>query len=219
MEKDDIRQGEARRSADTNSLKSDHDWHSPEYVEDWIASRIHLDEERRPRIREMLSYSSLRPDEAIHVLDIGGGYGVVTEEVLRAFPLAQVTLQDYSQPMLNSAQERLRRFGTQVSYVLSDLRDPSWVHQVDGPFDLAVSAQVFHNLFDQTLIGACYHAIACVLKPGAAFLNYDLVDIVGGITAQEALLRAAGFRLVECVWHESRAAHQEACLVARSAAV
>jgi ubiquinone/menaquinone biosynthesis C-methylase UbiE len=203
MEKDAIQPDEAPQTTAINNPKSDHKWHSQEYVEEWIASRIQLDEERRPRIREMLSYSSLLPDEAVHVLDIGGGYGVVTEEVLQAFPLAKVTLQDYSQPMLNRAQERLRRFGAQVNYVLSDLRDPSWVHQVDGPFDLAVSAQVIHNLVDHTSIGACYRAIACVLKPGTAFLNYDLVDNVGGVTAQETLLRAAGFHRVECLWYES----------------
>ena len=111
MEKDAIQPDEAPQTTAINNPKSDHKWHSQEYVEEWIASRIQLDEERRPRIREMLSYSSLLPDEAVHVLDIGGGYGVVTEEVLQAFPLAKVTLQDYSQPMLNRAQERLRRFG------------------------------------------------------------------------------------------------------------
>ena len=125
-----------------------HDWHSPGYVDEWIARDRQRDEERRKRLRDMLSYAPYPANAEIAVLDVGGGYGVVTEEVLRAFPRARVTLQDYSQPMLDRAKQRLASYGGQVQYAAGDLREPGWVRQVGGPFDLVVSAIAIHNLRD-----------------------------------------------------------------------
>ena len=63
-----------------------HDWHSPSYVDQWITRDVTRDEERRVRLRQMLAAAPFAADAEIAVLDVGGGYGVVTEEVLRAFP-------------------------------------------------------------------------------------------------------------------------------------
>src|SRR5207302_9659893 len=80
-----------------------HDWHSVEYVADWIAHDVARDPERRPRLQQMLAAAPFARDAAIKVLDVGAGYGAVTEEVLKTFPQARVTLQDYSTPMLGEA--------------------------------------------------------------------------------------------------------------------
>jgi ubiquinone/menaquinone biosynthesis C-methylase UbiE len=180
-----------------------HDWHSPSYVEDWIARDQTRDAERRPRLREMLCAPPLARDAAIAVLDVGGGYGVVSEEVLGLFPRARVTLQDYSQPMLDAARQRLAQHRERVGYALADLRDPAWTDAVGGPFDLAVSAIAIHNLRRLDLIAQCYRGIARVLKPGALFLDYDLFDLIGGVAAQTESLKAAGFASVDCLWQEA----------------
>jgi SAM-dependent methyltransferase len=183
-----------------------HDWHSASYVDDWIARDVTRDEERRLRLRQMLAASPAAPDAEIAVLDVGGGYGVVTEEAVRAFPRATVTLQDYSQPMLERARERLADYRERVKYVLGDLRDPGWTRAVGGPFDLAVSAIAIHNLRDLGEIAAAYHAIAGVLKPGGAFLDYDLFGLLGGVEAQMQTMREAGFAAVNCLWQQERLA-------------
>src|SRR5580704_12365452 len=74
-----------------------HDWHSETYVDQWIKRDESRDDERRPRIRQMIAMAKLPRDAALSVLDIGAGYGFVTEEVLHAFPNVRVTLQDYSE--------------------------------------------------------------------------------------------------------------------------
>src|SRR5215469_4179086 len=153
-----------------------HDWHSQSYVEEWIERDRQRDEERRSRLRNMLATPTFSPDTALSVLDVGGGYGVVTEEVLRAFPQARVTLQDYSQPMLDEARRRLAAFATQVGYVQCDLRDPSWTDRIGGPFDLTVSAIAIHNLGELAAMADCYRGIARVLKSGALLLDYDLFE-------------------------------------------
>jgi ubiquinone/menaquinone biosynthesis C-methylase UbiE len=180
-----------------------HDWHSQSYVEEWIEHDLQRDEERRSRLRNMLAVAIFPADAAISVLDVGGGYGVVTEEVLRAFPQARVTLQDYSQPMIEEARQRLAPLAAQVDYVQCDLRDPSWTERVGGRFDLAVSAIAIHNLGELAAMADCYRGIARVLKPGALFLDYDLFERFGGIALHTRLLSEAGFTRVDLIWQQS----------------
>jgi ubiquinone/menaquinone biosynthesis C-methylase UbiE len=177
-----------------------HDWHSSEYVSEWITRDTTRDGERRPLLQQMLSAAPLPHDAALEVLDVGAGYGVVSEEVLLAFPAARITLQDYSQPMLDRARQRLADHSERLRYVMCDLTDPSWPLQVGGPFDLAVSAIAIHNLRDPAKIYACYRAIRDLLKPGGYFLNCD--RFVQGVQPHVAELRESGFDRVECSWQE-----------------
>jgi SAM-dependent methyltransferase len=177
-----------------------HDWHSTDYVVEWIERDAARDAERRPLLQRMLSSAPFPREAEIEVLDVGAGFGVVTEEVLRTFPAARITLQDYSAPMLDQARQRLADRAGQLRYVLCDLTDPSWPRQVGGPFDLAVSAIALHNLGDPKKIYACYHAIHGLLKPGGRFLNCD--RFVGGVEPHLVELRDAGFGRVECPWQD-----------------
>lgn len=178
-----------------------HDWHSTDYVAEWIARDAARDPERRPLLRRMLSLAPFPRDAGLDVLDVGAGYGAVTEEALQAFPAARVTLQDYSRPMLDRARQRLADQSDQLRYVLCDLVDPSWPKRVGGPFDLAVSAIALHNLRDPEKIFACYRAIHDVLKPDGCFLNCD--RFVEGVEPHLSALREAGFGGVECPWQDS----------------
>jgi tRNA (cmo5U34)-methyltransferase len=177
-----------------------HDWQSTDYVAEWIKRDAARDPERRPLLQRMLSFAPFPRDAGIEVLDVGGGYGVVSEEVLQAFPAARITLQDYSGPMLDQARQRLAGPADRLRYVRCDLTDPSWPQQVGGPFDLAVSAIALHNLGDPKKIYACYRAIRDLLKPGGCFLNCD--RFVGGVEPHLAELREAGFTRVECPWQD-----------------
>ncbi len=183
-----------------------HDWHSQTYVDDWIKRDESRDDERRPRIRQMIAMAKLPPDFSPAVLDIGAGYGFVTEGVLHAFPAARVTLQDYSQLMLDRARERLAGHAGRLSFVLADLTDATWTSRVGGPFDLIVSAIAIHNLRKLDAIAACYRGIAGLLKPGAPFLDYDLFAQSGGIETHIGLMQEAGMSRVSRAWDDGHAA-------------
>ena len=183
-------------------LSRPHDWHSKEYVSEWIEHDATRDPVRRPRLRDMLATAPFRADQSPLVLDVGAGFGVVTEELLGLFPQAQVTLQDYSEPMLAAARQRLAAHAAQLKVVVCDLTDPNWAKAVGGPFDLATSAIVLHNLQDDTKIFACYRAIHGLLKPGSWFLDYDL--FFNGVEPHLAAMREAGFARVECRWQDGR---------------
>lgn len=189
--------------AETRSV-SEHDWHSPSYVDWWIGRDRDRDAVRRQRLRNMLTHAPVAKNAEISVLDIGGGYGVVSEEVLSAFPHARITLQDYSEPMLAEARKRLAASAGRVGFVYADLLDPAWTERVGGPFDIAVSAIAIHNLRDVASIASVYRGIAGLLNPGGAFLDYDLFfESIGGLSHHLDLLRKAGFARVECLWQEA----------------
>jgi SAM-dependent methyltransferase len=179
----------------------EHDWHSWEYVDNWIKSDITRDDERRPVLRKMLSLAPFAPDAKISVLDVGAGYGVLSEEVLKAFPRARLTLQDYSEPMSEHARRRLTGVSSACSYVMADLTDPCWAAKVGGPFDLVVSGLAIHNLDLESLMRACYRSICGLLRPGGLFLDYDLFGLVpGGVESHSKWLAEAGFERIECKW-------------------
>jgi 2-polyprenyl-3-methyl-5-hydroxy-6-metoxy-1,4-benzoquinol methylase len=179
-----------------------HDWHSQDYVSDWIARDGRRSSDRQPIIDRLIAAVPYGRDSAIAVLDVGGGSGVLSDAVLKAFPRAQVTLQDFSQPMLDSARKRFAERGGQVRYGLGDLRDPAWAQNAGGPFDLAVSGIAIHNLHDLAAIASCYETVHGRLKEGGCFLDYDHFDHIGGVPLQQHSLKVAGFRSVDLVWHE-----------------
>jgi len=187
----------------SGGLSRPHDWHSTDYVADWIAHDQTRDPVRRPRLRDMIASAPHPRDARISVLDVGAGFGAVTEELLQVYPAAEVTLQDYSEPMLADARRRLAAKAGQLRYVTADLTDANWAKAVGGPFDLAVSAICLHNLGDDAKIFACYRAIHGLLKPGGWFLDYDLF-FRGGVDSHLAAMREAGFARVECRWQEER---------------
>jgi SAM-dependent methyltransferase len=183
-----------------------HDWHSQTYVDYWIKRDESRDEERRPRIRQMIETAELPRAATLAALDVGAGYGFVTEEILRAFPRVSVTLLDFSDLMLARAREHLVKFAGQLSFVLADLTDPTWSDRVGGPFDLIVSAIAIHNLRATNKIAAVYRGVAGLLKPGAAFLDYDLFAQHGGIETHVVMMQEAGMARVSCVWDDGHTA-------------
>ena len=184
----------------------DHDWHSATYVDGWIAKDLGRVAERQPLLAKMLSFAPFPAGAKLRVLDIGAGYGAVTDAVLTAYPGAEVTLQDYSQEMLDRARGHLSRRSAELRYVLADLVDPSWSAAVGGPFDLVVSAIALHNLADMGTITGCYRAIHGLLAKGGCFLDCDHFIHIGGVESNRAALRQAGFTTVECLWQNEKTA-------------
>jgi ubiquinone/menaquinone biosynthesis C-methylase UbiE len=179
-----------------------HHWESQSYVADWIRRDLSRLGERRPFLDRLVAAVPFARDAEIAVLDVGGGAGVVADAVLAAFPRAKVTLQDYSEPMIERARANFAGRGPQVRCVLCDLRDTAWEAAVGGPFDLAVSGIAIHNLNDMAAIAACYQAVRRLIRSGGCFLDYDHFDRVGGVPLHQYTLKVAGFACVETIWHQ-----------------
>jgi tRNA (cmo5U34)-methyltransferase len=209
-----------------------HDWHSPEYVENWIAADVLHDDVRRPILRRLADGLPIGRDRPTRVLDVGGGYGMLSREVLASAPLATVVLLDLSAAMLSEARDRLADLGGRVEFVQADIRDPGWTASVRGGFEAVVSSMAIHNVRHASQIRQIYADIFTIVANGGCFVNIDLVPPAGpgaasvagnptrgrrtagadsaDLFVQLSWLRAAGFREVDCIRRDS----WEATLVA-----
>lgn len=151
-----------------------HDWHSAEYVEKWINGDASRDASRRPRLASTTALLPFSEVDQVRILDVGGGYGEFTNQLLAKFAKARVCLQDFSAPMLSHARRRLAAADGRVDYVECDLRDEQWAEKVGGPFDAVVSSLVIHNV-DSDTIRRVYRQIHDLLRPRGWFFNIDLI--------------------------------------------
>jgi ubiquinone/menaquinone biosynthesis C-methylase UbiE len=152
-----------------------HDWHSASYVEAWITSDVTRDSERQPFLRRTVQLLPVDHDKPVQVLDVGGGYGMLSREVLEVLPRSTVVLQDLSEAMLEQAKTGLAQYQGRVRFVQADLRDPHWVNTVGGPFDSVVSSIAIHNVRHPDLIQKIYTEIYDLVVLGGSFFNLDFV--------------------------------------------
>ena len=174
-----------------------HDWHSSTYVDQWVTSDETRDEERIAVLRRMLHQIPHGVESDLLILDVGAGYGLLSEQVLDCFPEARLVCQDFSEPMFAHARSRLAAEAGRVDFVLSDLMHPSWTAGVGGPFDAVVSAIAIPKVRHPERIRAIYTEIAGLLAPGGCFLNCDL-PMAAPLVEQLEWLQAAGLERVAC---------------------
>lgn len=130
-----------------------------------------------------------RREEAIRVLDLGAGTGLLSALVARAFPRASITLVDVSPRMLGVAR---RRFADEPARF--DLRVMDYAReQLEGEYDAVVSALSIHHL-DGPEKRRIFREVYNVLRDGGAFVNAD--QILGPTPEIEAFYRETWLRQV-----------------------
>ena len=181
-----------------------HDWSSKEYVRDWATRQDRYEEERRPQFQMIADAIPFTREAAIQILDVGAGYGALTQFLLEQFPNATTLCQDGSEEMAELGRRRMRRWKDRFNYVIADFSKPGWSRAIDGSFDAVVSTIAIHNVRVPRIIEAIYKEVLELLKPGGCFLNLDLVFVP--LAKQLGWLRAAGFSEVRSNWREGREA-------------
>lgn len=114
------------------------------------------------------------PQGVRRVLDLGAGFGALTQAILSHYPEATVTCVDGSAEMIALARERLGREGARVELLLGDLAFSSWQDSLRGPFDAVVSGLAIHHLPDARK-RQLYQEVYALLGSGGLFLNNDAV--------------------------------------------
>jgi len=153
-----------------------HDWASETYVDEWVRRQQADDSRRAERFQLMCDLLPFPTDATVTILDIGAGYGPVSQFILERYPNATCIAQDGSEPMLNRARHFMEGYGMRFKTHQSDLFEANWLPKPFGPFDAAVSSSCLHNLRNFRRIGELYHDIRQHLKPGGVFLNLDLLN-------------------------------------------
>ncbi len=108
------------------------------------------------------------------ILDLGCGDGVLGRALMDAFPDAEVTFLDFSDPMLEALGAKVQE-GPRVKIVRADFGSPEWKSALDRWFDLVVSGLAIHHQPD-TRKKELYAEIFGILSPGGIFLNLEHVS-------------------------------------------
>ena len=135
---------------------------------------------------------------SIRILDVGAGYGALTQFLLSYFPNATAVLQDGSEEMAKIGQERMAHFKGRFDYVFCDFCKPGWTQKLTGTFEAVVSAIAIHNAGSPKLIERIYHDIFPLVKTGGCFINFDRER--PPLDDQMKWLRDAGFHNVKRFW-------------------
>ena len=179
-----------------------HDWSSKEYVRNWATRQDRYEDERRPQFQMIADAIPFTRDAAIQILDMGAGYGALTQFLLEQFPNATALCQNGSEEMAELGRRRMAKWKGRVDYVIADFSKPGWSRAIHGSFDAIVSTIAIHNVRVPGIIEAIYRELFQLLKPGGCFLNLDLVFVP--LAKQLGWLRAAGFSEVKSYWQEAR---------------
>ena len=124
----------------------------------------------------MLRLIEARGRQIESFLDLGCGDGVLAAAIFEQYPQARGTLLDFSEPMLEAAQQRLGHHKGQLRFVSADFGIKNWPRDLDevAPFDVVVSGYSIHHQPDdrkQRIYGQIYG----LLKSGGLFLNIEHV--------------------------------------------
>jgi tRNA (cmo5U34)-methyltransferase len=108
-----------------------------------------------------------------HLLDLGCGDGVLSEELLQIDGSLSVTLLDGSDDMLSKARQRLEKFGD-FRYVRASFQELLEKDVLTDRYDFAVSSMAIHHLTlsEKTRLFKKIHAL---LQDGGYFVNIDVV--------------------------------------------
>ena len=166
--------------------------------------RAKIKEVDREKIFHLIAKTLPYDQEAsITILDVGAGYGALTQFLLKYFSNATAVCQDGSDEMAKLGRKRMKDLKGRVKYVLCDFSKPGWSRKIKGPFDAVVSSIAIHNVRSPDIIRAIYSETFLV-KPGGCFLNFD--RMTPSLKDQTKWLRQAGFENVKTFWDGGRRA-------------
>jgi ubiquinone/menaquinone biosynthesis C-methylase UbiE len=174
-----------------------HDWDSSKYVSRWAEGQDKKENDRQEPFQvlaETIPYDKKLP---IRILDVGAGYGALTQFLLNYFPKATAICQDGSKEMAKLGQERMKQLKGRFDYILCDFSKSGWTETLTGPFEAVVSSIAIHNVSPK-IIERIYSDIFPLVKSGGCFINFDRER--PPLEEQFQWLKEAGFQNVERFW-------------------
>jgi SAM-dependent methyltransferase len=212
--------------------KTEHEWGSKEYSQDWVSKDDRRAAEREAQFKAAMRWLGVFLEGPAQVADIGCGPGTLAQRLMVEFPEVRVLCADGSKDMIALARERLGGYGERVSYMVSDFGGEGWTSSFPHGLDAIVSARAIHNLRKLKPIGKVYKQIFDVLRPGGFFMNIERVNFSSDFLHQKfreiqvkergkapgmdgpgpnllqqfQLLKRAGFESVDCPWRDGNTA-------------
>src|SRR5262245_28753944 len=139
--------------------------------------------------------------EPLRILELGSGPSFLAQSILKAIPVVEYTMLDFSQAMHDLARERLGPLIANVQPILADFKRDSWSNGL-GEFDAVVTNQAVHELRHKSHALALHRTVRSVLCSRACYLVCDHYVGADGMSndalymtveEQRDCLKAAGF--------------------------
>jgi trans-aconitate methyltransferase len=128
------------------------------------------------QLHMMLRVLAARGAPVRNIIDLGCGSGVLARSIVTQYPNAQVTLIDFSEPMLAAARELWTNHSPAPHFIAADLANAAWSAHIEkyGPFDAIVSGYAIHHLTDGRK-RKLYAEIFALLADDGMFVNVEHV--------------------------------------------
>jgi tRNA (cmo5U34)-methyltransferase len=123
-------------------------------------------------LADIIRYHFDTPQD-LHLLDLGGGDGVLTEYLAERYPNNAFTLLDGSADMLARAQQRLT--GKNAAFIQQTFEEYIETQPKDQTYDFVFSSNAIHHL-DWLGKSQLYAKLFREIKFGGAFVNIDVVQ-------------------------------------------
>ena len=181
-----------------------HDWASDEYVNQWAERQDGREPHRVEAFGVIAATLPYDHEAKLTILDLGSGYGALSEFLLGCFPNARAVCHDGSAAMLKLGRQRMAKLKGRVKFVQCDLTKPGWSKKINGPVDAVVSSIAIHNVRAHEAIRSIYGETFGLVKSGGCLLNLD--RMTPSVSVQLQWLRDAGFVKVQCFWESGKRA-------------
>ena len=158
----------------TDFIGAEHEFHSKEFAIGWAERFVPTPE--RVRLFELI-FTQLKaavPEDG-NIIELGMGPGYLAHYLLEKMPNVSYCGIDFSQPMLEIAQERLQRFSSRVTYKQADLVEEAWEDSVTEPVHAIVSTWALHDLGSPKNINTVYERSYRALDNDGILVNGDFI--------------------------------------------
>jgi ubiquinone/menaquinone biosynthesis C-methylase UbiE len=177
-----------------------HDWHSSGYVSKWAEGQDQKESLREEPFRLMAETIPYDQQSPIRILDLGAGYGALTQFLLNLFPNATAVCQDNSREMAGLGHTRMDTLRGRFAYAYCDFSKQGWSKQFPSTFEAVVSAIAIHNVREPEIIRDIYQEIFPLVKKGGCFLNFEILN--QPLENHIEWLGQAGFQDPRCFWKD-----------------
>ncbi|MGO4530381.1 methyltransferase domain-containing protein [Paenibacillus sp. 2TAF8] len=120
--------------------------------------------------------------DALSVLDLGAGTGLMSSFILQKHPNSKLTLIDLSEGMLDIAKARFSDH-TSIEFIVSDYTQFEYTEK----YDLVISSLSIHHLTDSEK-RELYQKLYSIMTPDSIFINVD--QVLGNTTYLEDLYKS-----------------------------
>ena len=115
-----------------------HEFHNADFSKGW-ADRFEPTPPRLQLFETILQNILVLEIEQISILELGIGPGFLANYLLEKLPKANYEGLDFSEPMLEIATQRTKRFGARIAFTQADLINDYWINNLKNKPSVIVS--------------------------------------------------------------------------------